>query len=111
VLGTATLGHAFVVRFLLSSGAYDAARSCALANQPNTNCARAIVLRKLGTMAKWCNNNPNVEATPAPEVGFTDVHSLEVKVNCSYRGTVGTGFLKSHGIVIANLRARAVMPY
>lgn len=118
ILGTVTLAHAFIVRFMLSSAAYDAARICTLARQPTQGCASGMVTKKLGNTLKWCSNGSvAVNATDAAEPGFTGaggvplVSAFEVRVSCEFTGGVGTGFLKSKGIVIASLQARAVMPH
>ncbi len=118
ILGTVTLAHAFIVRFMLSSAAYDAARTCTLAQKATQGCASQMVTKKLGNTLKWCSNsNVNVVASDTPEPGFVDpngqplVSAFEVRVSCDFTGGVGTGFLKSKGIIIASLQARAVMPH
>lgn len=118
ILGTVTLAHAFIVRFMISSAAYDAARTCTLGRNATQNCAGGMVVKKLGNTLKWCaNNNVSVTATDTPEPGFVAangvalVSAFEVRVSCDFTGGVGTGFLKSKGIVIASLQARAVMPH
>jgi len=118
VLGTVTLAHAFIVRFMLSSAAYDAARTCTLARKATQGCARDMVVKKLGNTLKWCsNNNVDVYAHDDDEPAFKGpdgqclVKAFEVRVSCDFTGGVGTGFLKSKGIVIAALQARAVMPH
>jgi Flp pilus assembly protein TadG len=111
VLGTITLAHAFIVRFMLSSAAYDAARTCALARTTTQACATSVVQKKLGnTLTKWCGNW-SAPTSDQVDAAFPSVSHFEVRVNCDFIGGVGMGFLKSRGIVITTLRARAVMPH
>ena len=110
VLGLATLGHAMTVRFMLSSAAYDAARTCTLAGKANGACANKLVKKKMGKSANWCSTL-DVSTKQQDEPGYTDVRSFEVSSVCSYKGVVGTKFLASNKITLVTLRARATMPY
>ena len=110
VLGLATLGHAMTVRFMLSSAAYDAARTCTLQGKPTSLCARTIMKKKLGKSLNWCSTM-QVSVKNASEPGYTSVRSFEVSSTCAYKGAVGTKFLASNKITLVTLRARATMPY
>lgn len=111
ILGLATIGHALIVRFMLSASAYDAARTCALSRQANQACAKALVLRKMGATKKWCNNSPSVTVKISNEPGYTQVRSMEVQITCAFSGGVGIVYLKNNNITLTTLRARATMPY
>ena len=110
ILGTATLGHAVLVRFLLHSAAYDAARTCALARQTTAACASPLIKTKLGSTLNWCSTF-QVAAVDQPVPGLPTVSTFEVRLTCAFSGGVGAGFLKSHGLVITTINARAVMPH
>jgi len=111
LIGTIAIGHGLVVRFLLSSAAYDAARACALARQPTQTCARTVVNNKLGGLTKWCKSL-QVAAHSAPAPGFTTVDTLEVELDCNASGVVSTtAYLGSHGMLFGNIRVKAAMPY
>lgn len=111
LVGTIAIGHGLVVRFLLSSAAYDAARACTLARQPTSTCARTVVDNKLGGLAKWCKSL-QVVAHSAPAPGFTTVNTLEVELECNSSGAVSNAaYLGSHGMLFGNIRVKAAMPY
>jgi hypothetical protein len=111
VLGTATLGHAVLVRFLMHSAAYDAARTCALARQTSAACASSVVKAKLSNTAmKWCDNFQLTTADPI-QPGLPTVNTFEVRLSCSFIGGVGTNYLKKHGLSITSINARAAMPH
>lgn len=111
LLGTISVGHGLVLRFLLSSAAYDAARTCALKKTPTTACANQAVANKLKGLQKWCSStNVKVQGTQAQ--GFTAVNSVEVELDCQYTGIISTAaYLGTHGMLFGNVRAKAVMPY
>jgi Flp pilus assembly protein TadG len=111
VVGVIVIGHGLVTRYILSSAAYDAARTCALARAPTAGCARAIVNSRIGSASKWCRSL-NVSVNNAAAPGYPAVTALEVRADCAYTGVIGTsGFASKQGLSIAQVRARAVMPY
>jgi len=114
-LGTASLAHASILRFLLSSAAYDAARICALQRDSTAGCAQAVVTNKLKDSLKWCNGFTVGAATKSeandPANGEALVRSLTVEIGCGFNGGVGLGFLAANQVVVKELRVRAVMPY
>jgi hypothetical protein len=111
LLGTIAIGHGLVLRFLLSSAAYDAARTCTLARQATSSCARTVVNSKLGGLTQWCSTL-QVSTSSAKAAGYQTVNALQVDLNCSYGGIVSTAaYLGSHGMLFGNIRVRAVMPY
>lgn len=114
VLGTMTLAHAVITRFLMHSAAYDAARTCALARNYTQGCVMTVVNSKLKTTktADWCNGGitPNVD-NPLAGGGLEGVNVLQVQLQCQFIGGVGTGYLKKHGLTIATITARAAMPH
>ena len=109
LVGTLTLAQAFILRFQLSTAAYDAARTCALARTPNGACAEPIVQRKLGASQRWCSAL-NVQATDGAEAGFPAVNAFEVIVSCNFAGWAAQVLLGPNGIVVAQLQGRAAMP-
>jgi len=111
ILGISTIGHAMVVRFMLSSAAYDAARSCTLERTPTVKCARELIHKKMGATKKWCISGPSVKAVVAKQPGFITVNAFEVKVECNYGGHIGKAYLAKSSLIIATLHARASMPY
>jgi hypothetical protein len=111
LVGTIVIGHGLVLRFLLDSAAYDAARTCALARQGTSVCARNVVNKKLGGLQKWCSTI-QVVGTATPTPGFAAVSTMEVRVDCSYRGLISSNaYLGSNSLMFGNIRSRAVMPY
>ncbi len=111
LIGIAAMGHAMMVRFMLDGAAYDAARICALARKPTSACTTGIVKKKLGNTLKWCTSWKTIPKWQK-EPGFTEVTSLEVRVECVYGGIIGNkSYNQSHGIKLATLRARATMPF
>jgi Flp pilus assembly protein TadG len=111
LLGTISIGHGMVVRYLLNSAAYDAARACALQRLPTSACANTVVKKKLGTAVKWCAGSPKVTATNAPNPDLDAVRTLEVNIDCSYGGIIASSYLQTHGLWIKSIRAKAAMPY
>ncbi len=110
VMGVATIGHAMTVRFMLSSAAYDAARTCTLQGTPTSICARTMMKRKLGKSMNWCNTlQVNIKKTKEP--GYTAVMSFEVSSACAYKGPMASKFLAQNKLHVITLRARASMPY
>jgi Flp pilus assembly protein TadG len=111
LLGTISVGHGLVLRFLLSSAAYDAARVCALKKTPTTACATQAVADKLKGLQKWCSST-DVKVQNKQAQGFTEVSSVQVELDCHYNGIISTAaYLGSHGMLFGNVRAKAVMPY
>lgn len=113
ILGIISIGHGLVVRYVLSSAAYDAARTCTMARSPNpSQCTQAMVQRRLNGAGgqNWCNSL-NVQARVGPVAGFPAVSRMLVTVNCGYRGIIGQGYLASHGLAIFNVKAQAAMPF
>jgi Flp pilus assembly protein TadG len=111
LLGTIAIGHGLVLRFLLSSAAYDAARTCTLARQATSSCARKVVENKLGGLTQWCSSL-QVTTSNTKAAGYDTVNALQVDLNCSYSGIVSTAaYLDSNGPLIGNIKTRAVMPY
>lgn len=111
LLGTIALGHGLVLRFLLSSAAYDAARVCTLARQPTATCAKTVVNNKLGGLTKWCKTL-HVTAQTSPAAGFAAVNALGVELDCGCSGVISTAaYLGQHGLLYGNIKVRAVMPY
>lgn len=114
ILGIISIGHGLVVRYVLSSAAYDAARACAMERRVNSACAAPIVMDRLTQAggALWCNGMPTVTVpAPQPEVNLITVQRAVVEVDCAYRGIIGQGFLQQEGFALFNIRARAAMPY
>lgn len=113
ITGVTTIGHAMVVRFILSSSAYDAARTCALARVPTSKCASTVATKKMGSTKKWCNGGggPSVKAYARKDPAYPAVSYLDVTLTCSYAGVVGAGFLQKNGLTITKIEARAAMPY
>lgn len=113
ILGIATVGHAMVIRFVLSSTAYDAARTCGLARQVNSKCVRTVVRRKMRDTQRWCNggSGPRITAQALGDPNYPSVNTFEVGLNCQYGFGIGGGYLRSQGLVITNIEAKAVMPY
>jgi len=113
ITGITTIGHAMVVRFMLSSAAYDGARTCALARIPTAKCVNTVVKRKLGGTKKWCNggSGPKVRAHARKDPAYPAVSYLDVTVSCSYVGVVAAGFLQKNGLTLTKIEARAAMPY
>ena len=117
VVGLATVGHALIVRFLLSSAAYDAARKCTLRGTPTLGCANKNTKAKLGpALLKWCKSfqvqTPSqANRACATPVCSWPVRTFEVRVGCDYAGIMSRQFLTQNKITIATLRARAAMPY
>jgi Flp pilus assembly pilin Flp len=110
-LGTTTLCHAFLMRFLMHSAAYDAARTCALAKTPNSLCVASIVNNKLQNVMKACKSGIQQPAPSSPLQPLAGVNSLEVELKCEFVGGIGRKFLEKHGLKIATITARAAMPY
>lgn len=113
ILGIISIGHGMVVRYVLSSAAYDAARACSMERTVTKPCATAIVLNRLTEAggAMWCNGPPNVDIKEETMVGLTTVRAAIVEVDCAYRGVIGQGFLQQEGFALFNIKARASMPY
>ena len=111
VLGTATLCHAFIMRFLMHSAAYDAARACALEKPFNTGCPAKIVSEKLKNVKMACDGPMGPYIDPPPAWGLQGVNVLAVRLECNFIGGVGAGYLKKQGWKIATITARAAMPY
>lgn len=111
LLGTIAIGHGLVLRFLLSSAAYDAARVCTLGRKPTPACARSVVDKKLGGLTKWCKTL-QVTAQSTPAAGFAAVNALGVELDCNCSGVISTAaYLGQHGMLFGNVKVRAVMPY
>jgi hypothetical protein len=111
-LGTTTLCHAFLTRFLMHSAAYDAARTCALARTNNdSTCVAGILSNKLQKVTMACEGGIKPQVTPKNLQGLEGVTSLEVELKCDFIGGIGRGYLQKHGLKIATITARAAMPY
>lgn len=111
LLGTISIGHGMVVRYLLNSAAYDAARACALQRIPTSACANTVVKNKLGSAVKWCAGAPKVTATTAPNPDLDAVRTLEVNIDCTYGGIIASSYLQTHGLWVKSIQAKAAMPY
>jgi Flp pilus assembly protein TadG len=112
ILGVVSIGHGLVVRYVLSSASYDAARTCTMARTATATCARAIIQSRINGAggAAWCTSI-DVQVTDAPEPDYPAVNAVTVDANCNYRGIIATGYLQSQGLAIFDIHARAVMPY
>jgi Flp pilus assembly protein TadG len=111
LIGTVVIGHGLVLRFMLDSAAYDAARTCTLQRKATSGCARAVVNKKLGGFQKLCNSL-QVSGAVTQAQGFTAVSSMEVKIDCAYRGLISSAaYLGSNSLLFGTIRVRAVMPY
>ena len=111
-LGTATLAHAVITRFLMHSAAYDAARTCALARVTTPACVTSVISQKLALTTKWCTDGVKPKVfTPPAGPGLESVNVLEVQLTCDFVGGVGTKYLSQRGLTIATITARAAMPY
>ena len=107
VVGLVTVGHSLTARYMLNSAAYDAARTCSLARQPNDTCANTVVTEKLRSGAGWCTTltvQTAVEASSMPSV-----NTFDVRVDCAYSGVFGDAVTVIDKI--GNVQARASMPY
>jgi len=112
VLGTTTLGHAVITRFLMHSAAYDAARTCALGRAFTSACVTNVVNEKLKDMTKWCSNGIRAASVTDQSVqGLEGVNVLAVRLQCDFVGGVGTTYLKQHGLSITVINAYAAMPH
>jgi Flp pilus assembly protein TadG len=112
-LGTATLAHAVITRFLMHSAAYDAARMCALARTATQACVMNVVHEKLAKTKteSWCNSGIQGVVSDPAALGLEAVNVLQVELRCDFVGGVGTKYLAQRGLTIATITARAAMPH
>ena len=112
VLGTFTLGEAVIMRFLMHSAAYDAARTCTLGGRPTTACATPVVEKKLEPVRKWCEGEVVKRVFDEAAQGLEDVSILRVELECKFVGGVGVKYLAEKAkLKIEWIRARAAMPH
>ncbi len=110
IIGLFSIGHGLVVRYMLSSAAYDAARTCTLSRNPTAGCAQAIITQRFGSAQTWCNGIV-VNVTNGPQPGFTAVNTMDVRATCNYRGVFAPAVMQEHGITLTSINARSAMPY